>query len=810
MLDPLRGRPQRGGDPLALGREPLRPLRTVRRQPHPPALRAADEPEAHRRHVNDRSRRALEDAAHPGCAWLAGAARAHRALVHEGGTGDAQRHEERERGNDQREQRVGLAHDGALRPDDRHRGRRRGLGPGRAREVGRGVAGLGGERDGDGVAEVGRGVADLGREVRRRRALVCGTGRGYCRSAGTASAEPGPAIAAASAARTAAAKRTAVGTAAAVLIGDLSSVVGGPDEHRPAAVERRTAPVNRGKSALAARSERSRLASERSLTMDLRLLGPVEASVDDHPVAIGAGKPRALLAMLALSEGSAVSAEQLIDGLWGEAPPATAPKMVQVYVSQLRKAFAAPATARRSSRAGAATSCGSAPGDVDARRFERLVADGAPREALALWRGPPLDDVAAEPFAGLEIRRLEELRLAAIEQAFGQDLAAGRHAEVIGEIEALLRASRCASACTACGCSRSTAAAARPTRWTPTGTRERCSSMRSASSPARSSAACTRRSCARTPRSTCRPSCRRSSRRPRRSSAARRSWTRCAGPGARRSVRARRPAGDRQDAAGRRAGGRGARDGRARGLRRRRRRGGRRAEGDRAARRPILLVAEEPRVLEGPLLVLATVEAAAHADLTLGPLDAAAVAAIAREYGDDAPLERLVEASGGVPRRVHRAARGWARAEAARELDATADRAAGERAGCGRRGRPRRRRRRAAGGARARSSRPRGPGGRARSRASRRFDVDDADVFFGRERLVAELVARLVGAPLLGVVGPSGSGKSSALRAGLLPALAGGVLPGSERWAIALHAPGRAPAARARAGGRRRADGPCW
>jgi hypothetical protein len=61
-------------------------------------------------------------------------------------------------------------------------------------------------------------------------------------------------------------------------------------------------------------------------------------------------------------------------------------------------------------------------GDLDVRRFERLVAAGRPRDALALSRGPPLDDVAAEPFAPLEIRRLEELRLAAVEQAIGQDL----------------------------------------------------------------------------------------------------------------------------------------------------------------------------------------------------------------------------------------------------------------------------------------------------------------------------------------------------------------------------------------------------
>ena len=73
------------------------------------------------------------------------------------------------------------------------------------------------------------------------------------------------------------------------------------------------------------------------------------------------------------------------------------------------------------------------------------------------------------------------------------------------------------------------------------------------------------------------------------------------------------------------------------------------------------------------------------------------------------------------------------------------------------------------------------------------FDAEDAEYFFGRERLVAELVARLVGAPLLAVVGPSGSGKSSVVRAGLLPALAGGVLPGSDRWTQALIRPGEQP-----------------
>jgi conflict system STAND superfamily ATPase/WD40 domain-containing protein len=73
------------------------------------------------------------------------------------------------------------------------------------------------------------------------------------------------------------------------------------------------------------------------------------------------------------------------------------------------------------------------------------------------------------------------------------------------------------------------------------------------------------------------------------------------------------------------------------------------------------------------------------------------------------------------------------------------------------------------------------------------FDADHAEYFFGRERLVAELVARLVGSPLVAVIGPSGSGKSSTVRAGLLPALAGGVLPGSERWPRALMRPGEHP-----------------
>ena len=83
----------------------------------------------------------------------------------------------------------------------------------------------------------------------------------------------------------------------------------------------------------------------------------------------------------------------------------------------------------------------------------------------------------------------------------------------------------------------------------------------------------------------------------------------------------------------------------------------------------------------------------------------------------------------------------------------------------------------------------------ARSAAWRSFDSAHAEYFFGRERLVADLVARLVGSTLIAVVGPSGSGKSSVLRAGLLPALADGVLPGSERWRQVVMRPGEHPLA---------------
>ena len=169
--------------------------------------------------------------------------------------------------------------------------------------------------------------------------------------------------------------------------------------------------------------------------MDVRLLGPLEARLDDGPLELGPRKQRAVLAMLALEVGRAVSVDRLVEGLWGEAPPSSAPKMVQLYVSRLRRVLDGNGARIVTRGRGYELQL---PGDaVDAVRFESLL-DPRPREALALWRGAPLADLADEPFAAAEIRRLEELRLRATELAIDADLAAGRHAAVIGELDALV------------------------------------------------------------------------------------------------------------------------------------------------------------------------------------------------------------------------------------------------------------------------------------------------------------------------------------------------------------------------------------
>src|SRR5215207_8701719 len=119
--------------------------------------------------------------------------------------------------------------------------------------------------------------------------------------------------------------------------------------------------------------------------MHLQLLGPIEARLDDRPLQLGAPKQRALLAMLALHVNRAVSTDRLAEGLWGEEPPASAAKMVQLYVSQLRRALDGDGAAIVTHGRGYELRL--EPDRVDAARFERLVDARQPRAALALWRG---------------------------------------------------------------------------------------------------------------------------------------------------------------------------------------------------------------------------------------------------------------------------------------------------------------------------------------------------------------------------------------------------------------------------------------
>ena len=182
--------------------------------------------------------------------------------------------------------------------------------------------------------------------------------------------------------------------------------------------------------------------------MEFRVLGPLEVRTERGVVALGGSKPRGVLAMLLLHANQAIDAERLGLGLWGEDAPAAAGKTVQVHVARLRKALGVPdviATTPAGYRIDVRS------GELDLERFERLVAEGRSllaerprqaaallREALGLWRGPPLAEFANLPFAAGEAGWLEERRLAALEARIEADLAAGGHAEVLAELERLI------------------------------------------------------------------------------------------------------------------------------------------------------------------------------------------------------------------------------------------------------------------------------------------------------------------------------------------------------------------------------------
>ena len=183
--------------------------------------------------------------------------------------------------------------------------------------------------------------------------------------------------------------------------------------------------------------------------LEFRILGPLEVVDDEGPLRLGGPKQRATLAILLLNANRVVSIDRLADDLYAGAPPATAVTQVQRQISELRKAL--------TSRSLIETR---APGYVirvepdglDLARFERLAEDAGRalrrgearqaaellREALGLWRGEPLADLAGEPFAAVAVHRLEEIRLVALERRIEAELALGRHLELVAELETLV------------------------------------------------------------------------------------------------------------------------------------------------------------------------------------------------------------------------------------------------------------------------------------------------------------------------------------------------------------------------------------
>ena len=186
------------------------------------------------------------------------------------------------------------------------------------------------------------------------------------------------------------------------------------------------------------------LLKEAATSIEFRILGSLEAVADGRPVALGGSKQRALLALLLLQANRVVSRDRLIDELWDGSPPETASTALQVHVSQLRKALGHEAIVTQAP----GYMVRAEPGGLDLEQFDLLVkkaqgsdaetAAAALREALALWRGPALADLD-DSVARSERAQLEERRASALEQRVQAELELGLHAELVPELEALVR-----------------------------------------------------------------------------------------------------------------------------------------------------------------------------------------------------------------------------------------------------------------------------------------------------------------------------------------------------------------------------------
>jgi DNA-binding SARP family transcriptional activator/class 3 adenylate cyclase len=192
--------------------------------------------------------------------------------------------------------------------------------------------------------------------------------------------------------------------------------------------------------------------------MEFRILGPLEVWADGRSLPLGGVKQRSLLAILVLHAGEVVPADRLIAEVWSESPPGAGDNPLWVNITRLRNTLepgrgkGEPSRLLRRRGGGYALELEAAGHRLDLAQFHELVARGrralaagAPedaaallRQALGLWRGPALADLAGEPFARAHVPRLEELRLAALQERMDADLARGRDRDLIGELEALV------------------------------------------------------------------------------------------------------------------------------------------------------------------------------------------------------------------------------------------------------------------------------------------------------------------------------------------------------------------------------------
>jgi YVTN family beta-propeller protein len=194
--------------------------------------------------------------------------------------------------------------------------------------------------------------------------------------------------------------------------------------------------------------------------MDFRILGPLEVAHEGGELPLGGRQQRALLALLLLHANEVVAVDEIVDALWPETPPPSATKSVHALVSRLRGLLEGEPVARNGAESDNGVlltrrhgySLRVAPGELDLHRFDELLNEGRValaageadvaartlREALALWRGPPLAELAYASFARGEVARLQELRLSTLEERIEADLAAGRPAELVPELESLV------------------------------------------------------------------------------------------------------------------------------------------------------------------------------------------------------------------------------------------------------------------------------------------------------------------------------------------------------------------------------------